>query len=102
MKTKLSNIMTTAWQFFRTTGLAFSECLKKAWANYSLKSKMQNEIVHFYFKKIDGSQREAYGKLYDVPATEGTRKPNENLFTYFDTMANGWRSFYKINLLNIA
>lgn len=97
------SIMQTAWQFFKTTGLNFAECLKKSWANYKLKKAMQTKIVEFHYKKIDGSTRQAFGKLYDVPETKvSDRKPNENLFTYFDTMANAWRSFYKINILKIV
>ena len=52
-----------AWQFARQTGLSFSECLKKAWANIKLKSKMSTQIVRFYFQKVDGSTREAWGTL---------------------------------------
>lgn len=95
-------IFLTAWRFCRQTGLSFSECLCKAWANFKLRKRMQTEIVQFYYTKLDGSQRQAFGKLYDLPETLGTRKPNENLFTYFDTMANGWRSFYKVNILKVA
>lgn len=31
--TNLSQIMRTAWQFFRITGESFSVCLKRAWSN---------------------------------------------------------------------
>ena len=41
MKTiNLKNIMSLAWQFFKQTGFSFSECLKKAWANFKLKKEM--------------------------------------------------------------
>lgn len=64
MKTiNLSQIMKLAWQFFKQTGESFSECLKKAWANFRLVQKMQSTIVRFYFKKVDGSVREAWGTL---------------------------------------
>lgn len=92
-------IFLTAWQFFKQTGLTFSECLKKAWANFKLRNKMQTQIVEFYYKKTNGEIRQAFGKLYDTPAVKGVRQNNENLFTYFDTVADGWRSFYKFNLV---
>ena len=38
-------------------------CLKKAWANIKLKAKMSSQIVRFYFQKVDGSTREAWGTL---------------------------------------
>ena len=41
MKTiNLKNIMSLAWQFFKQTGFSFSECLKKAWANFKLKKEI--------------------------------------------------------------
>ncbi|MGV4405260.1 SH3 beta-barrel fold-containing protein [Ornithobacterium rhinotracheale] len=104
MKTQdLKTIMQTAWQFFKQTGIKFSECLKKAWANYKLKRAMQTKIVKFYFQKVNGEIREAWGTLSPklTPETKGGKRINDNLFIYFDTVANGWRSFYKFNLINI-
>ncbi|MEE3723974.1 SH3 beta-barrel fold-containing protein [Riemerella anatipestifer] len=101
--TYLKQIMQLAWQFFKQTGLKFSECLKKAWANYKLKKRMRQGIVRFYFQKVDGTIREAWGTLKAdlLPETKGRKRNSDNLFIYFDTIANGWRSFYKFNLLNI-
>ncbi len=59
--TDLRNIMRLAWQFFKQTGIEFSECLKKAWANFKLKKQMQTKIVRFYFQKVNGEIREACG-----------------------------------------
>lgn len=61
--TDKKNVFTLAWQFARQTGLSFSECLKKAWQNFKLKSKMSTQIVRFYFQKVDGSTREAWGYI---------------------------------------
>ena len=58
-----------AWQFARQTGLSFSECLKKAWANIKLKAKMKTSIVEFYYKKINGEIRQAFGTLANTPPT---------------------------------
>lgn len=102
MKTDLKNIMQTAWQFFRQTGLNFSECLKKAWANYKLKKAMQTQIVKFYFQKVDGTIREAWGTLdpKKLPQTnENHRKKNETVQTYFDTEKQEFRCFKKFNLV---
>lgn len=93
------SIMKLAWQFFKQTGFNFAECLKKAWANFKLKKAMQIKIVEFYYKKTNGEVRQAFGQLYNVPQIKGTKRNNENLFIYFDTVANEWRSFYKFNLI---
>ncbi|AQW96649.1 SH3 beta-barrel fold-containing protein [Elizabethkingia bruuniana] len=99
MKTELFK---TAWQFARQTGLSFSECLKKAWANFKLKIKMQTEIVRFYFQKVDGTIRECWGTLKAelLPETKSTgRKDNPTVQTYFDTEKQEFRCFKKFNLI---
>ncbi|PQL89778.1 DUF2693 domain-containing protein [Apibacter sp. B3706] len=103
MKTILSKIMKTAWQFFKTTGITFSECLKKAWRNYKLIKEMKEGIVRFYFQKVNGEIREAWGTLNEkyLPQTTGTdnRKKNDFLQVYFDTEKQEFRSFKKLNLI---
>jgi hypothetical protein len=97
------NIMILAWRVFRTTGRTFSECLKTAWANFRLAIAMRTRIVEFHYEKLNGETRQAFGRLYDLPEPKGsTRKPNENLFTYFDTVAGEYRSFYRHNLVSIG
>ena len=105
MKTSdFSHIMRTAWRFFRITGESFAECLKKAWANFKLVVLMRTRIVKFYFRKVDGSIREAYGTLKSelIPATTGTdRKQNDTTQTYFDTEKQEYRCFKRLNLVAI-
>jgi hypothetical protein len=75
MKTKefLHEVMTLAWQFVKRNGFTLSEALKAAWANMKLKKVMALRIAKFYFKKVDGSIREAYGTLIliTVPVLSG-------------------------------
>ena len=104
MKTSnLSEIMKLAWQFFKQTGIEFSECLKKAWANFKLKQRMLKGIVKFYFQKVDGSIRESWGTLKNdlLPETSGTRKSNPTVQVYFDTEKQEFRSYKKFNLINL-
>ena len=103
-KNDLSTIMSQAWQFVKRNGYSLSEALKVAWANFKLKKEMAAKIVKFYFQKVDGSIREAYGTLKEnllPPTKDSGRKPNDTLFTYFDTEKSEWRSFKKANLLSI-
>lgn len=103
MKTILSTIMKNAWKFFKTTGEAFAECLKKAWNLHRLVERMKIGIVKFYFQKVDGTIREAYGTLNPaiIPATDSDngRKPNDTVQVYWDTENIGFRSFKKLNLV---
>lgn len=104
-KNQLSEIMQLAWQFVRRNGYSMSEALKCAWVNFKLRKAMASRIVRFYFLKVDGSIREAFGTLASnvVPETKGTdRKPNETIQTYFDTEKDEWRCFKRANLIRIA
>ena len=75
-RTQLSEIMSLAWQFVKRNGYTMSEALKTAWANMKLKVQMKHRIVRFYFRKIDGTIREAYGTLKEsiLPPTQGERQ----------------------------
>ena len=101
--TDLSNIMCMAWRFYRTTRQAFGECLKLAWRNFNLVRNMHTEVVRFYFRKVDGTLREAWGTLRSdiVPPIDGsdTRKKNNTVQAYFDTERQEWRCFKRLNLV---
>ena len=105
-KSFLHEVMSLAWQFVRKNGFTMSEALKVAWVNMKLKLQMKSRIVKFYFQKVDGSIREAYGTLNKklMPAITGTdkRAKNDTVQTYFDTERQEFRCFKKANLLKIA
>lgn len=101
-KSTLSRVFSLAWQFVKRNGFSLSEALKKAWANVKLYAKMQNGIAKFYYQKVDGSIREAYGTLKSelVPEVKDSgRKANPTLQTYFDTERQEWRCFKVANLV---
>ena len=105
-KNQMREVMSLAWQFVKRNGYSMSEALKCAWANLKLKAEMKKRIVKFYFQKVDGSSREAYGTLMDemMPSITSTNKraKNDTVQTYFDTERQEFRCFKKANLLNIA
>lgn len=101
----LHEVMSLAWQMVKRNGFTMSEALKVAWANMKLKVAMKTKIVKFYFQKVDGSVREAYGTLNEklMPATSGdNRKKNDTVQVYFDTERQEYRCFKKANLLKMA
>ena len=101
----LHDIMSRAWQFVKRNGFTMSEALKLAWANIKLKAAMKQRIVKFYFQKVDGSIREAYGTLKEnlIPATSGdNRKRNDTVQVYFDTEKQEYRCYKKANLISIC
>ena len=105
IKNQLKEVMLMAWTFVKRNGFTMSEALKVAWANMKLKAAMKQRIVKFYFTKVDGSVREAYGTLKEnlVPATSGeSKRKNDTVQVYFDTERQEYRCYKKANLLNIA
>lgn len=103
-RSQMKEVMSLAWQFVRKNGYSMSEALKCAWANLKLKAALKVKIVEFYFKKTDGTLRQAFGTLMSdrVPETKGTKKTAENCQVYFDTEVGDWRCFKKCNLIKIA
>lgn len=106
MKTSdLRDIMRIAWQLIRKNGFTMSEALKTAWLNFKLKMKMRYGIVKFYYQKISGEIREAYGTLRAdlMPQTKGAdRKPNPTVQVYYDSEREEYRCFKIANLVKIA
>lgn len=105
-KTDLRKIMQMAWQFVKRNGIELSEALRKAWQVFKLKAKMAKGIVRFYFRKVDGTIREAYGTLRTdlIPQTDSTsdnRKKNDTVQTYYDTEKQSFRCFKLANLVAI-
>lgn len=105
-KNQMKEIMKNAWRFFKVTGESFSECLKKAWQVYRLVKEMKSKTVQFFYQKVSGEIRQAFGTLRDEVIADnvkgtGNRK-NEDLFTYWDTEKESFRSFKKFNLVKIA
>jgi hypothetical protein len=100
----MKEVMQMAWSFVRKNGYSMSEALKCAWANLKLKAALKVKIVEFYFKKTDGTLRQAFGTLMSdrVPETKGTKKTADNCQVYFDTEKEEWRCFKKCNLVKIA
>jgi hypothetical protein len=96
--------MNLAWQFVKRNGFSMSEALKTAWRNIKLRAELAKGIVKFYFVKVDGSIREAYGTLKSslLPETKGNRRESVTTQTYFDTEKQEWRCFKIANLVRIA
>ena len=101
-KFNLASIMRRAWMLVRTYGLNLADALKKSWLIAKAIKAMKQGVAHFRFVKADGSVREAFGSLVDVPATKGVRATPAHLVTYFDREKNDWRSFKAVNFLGLA
>lgn len=104
-KSTLRNIMAMAWMFVKRNGYTMAEALKVAWLNAKVTKAMRTGIVQFFFMKVDGSIRQAFGTLdpHRLPETQGTgRRPADTVQVYFDTEKQEYRSFKKCNLYRMA
>lgn len=104
-KSQMRQVMSDAWRN-RVTGESFSESLKRAWLLLKLKAQMKQKTVQFFYQKVNGEIRQAFGTLRDevinTIVKETGRKPNDNMFIYFDTEKQEFRSFKKFNLIKIG
>ena len=110
MKTTSSfrvRVMSYAHHIFVTTVISWSDALKKAWQLYRLAKLMRQGVVKFFYEKVDGSARVAYGTLCNLPAGVTSRRsakkePNFGTMCYWDTKKNAFRSFRVENFIAIA
>lgn len=104
-RNQLREIMQMAWSFVKKNGYTMSEALRCAWTNIKLRALLHKKIVEFYFKKTDGTLRQAFGTLKEglIGEVKDTgRKPSDNVQVYWDTEKSEYRSFKKCNLIKIA
>ena len=97
--------MTDAKRINEITGRPMAECEKQAQQIAECIKEMNSRIVEFYYMKKDGSKRQAFGTLQPeviVPLISNApeRKPNPDLVTYYDTEAQAFRSFKKVNFID--
>ena len=97
----LSALMRTAWVFVKEYGFTMSEALKQAWMQFKLRAKMAKGVVEFFYKKLNGEMRHAYGTLLNVPATKGVRGGHKGCQTYYDMEVQDWRCYRLENLVSV-
>lgn len=98
--------MNYAHHIYASANYTWSAALKKAWTLYRLVKAMRKGVVKFYFEKVDGSARVAYGTLCNLPAgitfKRGSKAPNFATLCYWDTKKNAFRSFRVENFICVA
>lgn len=101
-----ARVMKYAWQILKATGKAWRECMLRAWQLYRFSQILKSGVVAFSYFKTDGSIRNAYGTLSDIPENilhGGKRmtKPSYKTFSYFDVEKNAFRCFRIENLISV-
>ena len=99
-------VMSYAHHIFVTTVISWSDALKKAWQLYRLAKLMRQGVVKFFYEKVDGSARVAYGTLCNLPAgitsKRSSKAPNFSTMCYWDTKKQAFRSFRVENFIAMA
>lgn len=98
-------VMNYAHHIYTSVDYTWSAALKKAWTLYRLARLMRNGVVKFYYEKVDGSARVAYGTLKDLPAGVTSRRGSSSGFgtmRYWDTKKRAFRSFRVENFIAMA
>lgn len=62
-RNNMREVMKNAHRFFKVTGESFSECLKRAWVVYKLSKAMKVKTVQFFYQKVSGEIRQAFGTM---------------------------------------
>ena len=94
--------MTDAQRINQITGRPMADCEQQAIQIAECVAAMRDRIVEFYFIKKDGSVRQAFGTLQSdvilpLIGSGSNREPHPDLVTYYDTVAQNFRSFRKEN-----
>lgn len=104
-KNKMREVMRRAWQLVKVYGFSMAEAMKQSWKVLKLKEALKKGVVKFYYQKLNGEIRTAWGTLKEglIPETKGTeRKKNESLITYYDNEKQTFRSFKVANLIKVG
>lgn len=104
MMREVMNMAHRAYQLKSAT-MSWSECLKQAWAVLKLKLKMKKQVVEFYYRKVNGEIRQAFGTLMSshidyVP--NGRGYACKDCIKYWDEVKGEWRQFKAYNFVGIA
>lgn len=101
-------VMCYAHQIFRNTNKDWSNSLITAWQLYFCLKKMSKGPVKFYYKKIDGDYRCAFGQIGNLPFKYQKSKRIVNrpsfrkIVTYYDLERDQFRCFKVENFVHFS
>ena len=106
------NELMDAIEFLQTKCFTEAELKEKMDLIIELKGMMGNQVIHFVYRKTDGSERHAYGtrdmeilSRHNALAGAKGRKSlghvSTGTFPYFDLQRQAWRCFRIDSLLSI-
>lgn len=103
-KNQMRELMKQAWMLVKVYGFSMAEAMKQSWKVLKLKAALKKGVVKFFYQKLNGEIRCAWGTLKEglTPETKSTeRKKNESLITYYDNEKQAFRSLKIANLIKV-
>ena len=95
----------TAYQL-KSSSMSWVECLKQAWQVVKLESAMKTKVVEFFFMKMNGEVRQAFGTLLqshiDYTPNGTGHAASRDCIRYWDEAKGAWRQFKAYNFLRVA
>ena len=107
-KNMMREVMNMAHRAFQLKGayMSWTECLKQAWQVIKLKARMKKQVVEFYFQKMNGEVRQAFGTLLqshiDYTPNGTGHAASRDCIRYWDEEKGAWRQFKAYNFLRVA
>ena len=103
----MKSIMTMAHKTFslKNSTMSWAECLKQAWQVAKLQVRMKSQTVEFFFQKVNGEIRQAFGTLVssEIDYTPNGRghQTSSDCVKYWDKQKGAWRQFKTYNLIKV-
>lgn len=104
-KNQMRELMKQSWMLVKVYGFSMAEAMKQSWKVLKLKAALKKGVAKFYYQKLNGEIRCAWGTLKEglIPETKGTEpKKNDSLVTYYDNEKQAFRSLKIANLIKIG
>lgn len=107
-KNKMRKVMQLAHRAYqlKSSSMSWVECLKQAWQVVKLESAMKTKVVEFFFMKMNGEVRQAFGTLLqshiDYTPNGTGHAASRDCIRYWDEAKGAWRQFKAYNFLRVA
>ncbi|WP_300901099.1 SH3 beta-barrel fold-containing protein [uncultured Bacteroides sp.] len=62
-KNQMRELMKQAWMLVKVYGFSMADAMKQAWQVLKLKAALKNGVVKFFYQKLNGEIRTAWGTL---------------------------------------
>lgn len=103
---RLSDLMNKSWRLVKVYGFDIAEAMQQMWAIFKLEEAMQKGIVKFFYQKLDGTTRTAWGTLkpdlLPEPMGMDAKKKNDSVMVYYDQEKASFRCFKIANFIKMV